>query len=85
MRTLLIFLVLTIILGCASSEKTQGMEDYSEGSQASGHAYVTDAIMIRGPMPYRPEWKPIEFYYKRCEEVGQRHPWTATYYECTMP
>jgi hypothetical protein len=85
------FLFILIILAlisqaCATESKTQGMRDYSEGSEASGHAYVTDAMTIRGPMPYRePKWKPIDFYYKKCEETGPRHPWTATYYECTMP
>ncbi|MBT4760911.1 MAG: hypothetical protein HOO06_04360 [Bdellovibrionaceae bacterium] len=84
-KVLLLFLV-AMTLGCATRESTTGREDYDEGSSAQGHAYVVDAMTVRTPMPNKkPKWKPIDFYYKRCSEVGQKHPWTKTYYECNFP
>jgi len=72
------------LLGCASKPQL-GMEDYDADSQAAGAAYVVDAMRIRRPMPSRPDWKPMEFYYKHCEPAGQHPHYSKTAYQCSDP
>ena len=77
-----------LLISCVSPKgpKFIGMEDYDDESQASGHAYVTDAINIRTPMKVSdPDWKPIRFYFKDCTEVGERFYYSRTSYDCTYP
>ncbi|MCH2535034.1 MAG: hypothetical protein MK008_11380 [Bdellovibrionales bacterium] len=82
---LLIFLFLFIIVGCQSSPKTIGLEDYDENSTAHGAAYVSDAIHIRKPMKSHSDWKPWEFYYKHCSLIEERYYMSKTSYECSRP
>ena len=61
------------------------LEDQDEDSTAHGAAYVVDAMSIRTPMPSRPNWKPMEFYYKHCAGVGPKAYYSKTSYECSGP
>ncbi len=75
-----------LVSGCSSKPKTIGQEDYSEGSQAVGAAYRADAMHIRRAMPSRPaDWKPLDFFFKHCTEIGERTHYSKTSYECSGP
>lgn len=77
--------IVIFFLGCQSSPKTIGLEDYDENSTAHGAAYVTDAMHTRKPMKSRSDWKPWEFYYKHCSLIDDRYFMSKTSYECTRP
>ncbi|MCB0390290.1 MAG: hypothetical protein KDD58_03315 [Bdellovibrionales bacterium] len=79
-----LFLALQIT-SCASTEnKTIGLEDYdSPDSTAHGAAYRADAINIRRPMQSRnTDWKPYDFFYKHCTEIGEATFYSKTSYFC---
>ena len=77
---------LSLALGCASEPKTIGLEDYDfPESTAHGAAYRADAMHIRRPMPSHADWKPLQFYYKTCTEIGEQTFYSKTSYECTGP
>lgn len=63
--------------------KTIEFQDFDEGSQAHGAAYLGDAMYPRTPMPSHADWKPMPFYYKHCTEVGPRFYYSKTAYDCT--
>ena len=73
------------ILSCESKPKTIGLEDYGENSQAHGAAFRADAMTIRRPMPSHADWKPLQFYFKHCTEIGEGSYYSKTSYECTGP
>ena len=80
----LLFFVALITTGCASTPEL-GMDDYDENSSAAGAAYVVDAMSARRPMPSRPDWKPLEFYFKHCTSIDSKVHYSKTSYECTGP
>lgn len=73
------------IMGCASGPQVQGLADYDQESQAAPEAYRSDAMHIRSPMPYRPDWHPWQFYYKHCTELGEDTFYSKTSYGCSDP
>ena len=78
-------LILLCLCSCASRPPGIGLEDYDENSTADGAAYITDSFNIRRAMPSRPDWKPMEFYFKHCTEIGEGTFYSKTSYECSGP
>ncbi len=76
-------LSVVFIAGCASTPF--GMQDYDQNSNANGYAYVVDAMSARTPMPSRPDWRPMEFYFKHCNVVDSKVHYSKTSYDCTDP
>lgn len=99
LKTFALCLFLITPIGCASTggsssnqddgravqTGTFGLEDLDEGNTAHGAAFLVDAINIRTPMPSRSNWKPMEFYYKHCTEIGARVDYSKSSYECSGP
>lgn len=89
------FLTICIFsLGCATSIEermnppvTYGGQDdsYDEESTADGAAFLTDAIHVRHPMPKRPTWRPLDFYYKHCTSLGKKSFYSKHEYDCSGP
>jgi hypothetical protein len=80
-----VLFLLSLSIGCAQSPKTIGLEEYDQNSQAHGAAYRVDAMHIRKPMPSHADWKPLEFYFKKCTEMGEGSFYSKTSYVCTDP
>ena len=72
--------------GCATPERTdEAFLTESPESQAPGAAYTGEAMNYRKKMPSRPNWRPLEFYYKHCSQMGEGSYYSKTAYECTGP
>ena len=81
---LAIFLTLTACAsGSKSTETTMMLPDPDGASQAEGAAYAADSMHFRKPMPSRPDWKPMDFYYKHCNEIDEKAYYSKTSYECS--
>jgi hypothetical protein len=76
-----------LLNGCASSdpayETSMFLPDSSLNSQAHGAAYSN--MMIQKPIPSRPNWKPVDFYYKQCDAIDSRSYFSKTSYDCSEP
>lgn len=72
-------------LGDSSSSDTIGMDDFDQNNHAHGAAYVVDSMHVRRPMPGHKDWKPLEFYYKHCTELGDASYYSKTSYTCSDP
>lgn len=71
---------------CVSSEKTtMGREDYDSKSGAHAAAYRVDAMHTRTLMERRPDWRPVEFYFKHCSRMSESSHFSKTEYECSGP
>lgn len=68
-----------------SDEKTMMLPETDTENQATGAAFAADSMHFRRPMPSHPNWKPLEFYFKHCTEIGQRAYYSKTSYDCTGP
>ncbi|MCB0384748.1 MAG: hypothetical protein KDD43_05085 [Bdellovibrionales bacterium] len=77
--------VMTLCYSCATGSGTIGMEDLDENNQANGAAFLVDAMHVRRPMPGHKDWKPLQFYFKHCTELGEEIYYSKTSYECTDP
>lgn len=76
--------------GCASTDKsgttpTMTLPDPDAASQADGAAFTADSMHFRKPMPSHSDWRPMEFYFKHCSEIGEEAYFSKTSYECTTP
>lgn len=74
------FFALVLLAGCASSE-----EDRYYNPNIPAAAYIADSIPIHVAPPIHPPWKPVEFFFKGCEETGVGNHFSKTSYECTYP
>lgn len=80
----LTFSLMFFILGCATTDSGSiGLDEYE--SDAAGAAFITDAISIRRPMRSHADWKPWEFYYKSCSEIGEKYYYSKSAYDCVGP
>lgn len=74
-----------LLAGCASTPSPYYMPPSDTNSQADGAAFTTDAMTINKAIPYRPDWKHWNFYYKQCSVMDER-PYNAIRdYACTEP
>lgn len=74
-----------LLAGCASKPSPYYMPPSDTHSQADGAAFTTDAMTINKAIPYRPDWKHWNFYYKQCSVMDER-PYNAIRdYACTEP
>ena len=48
-------------------------------------AYAADGMTFRKDMPYRPNPKPWEFYFKHCAVNGNEVFYSKTFYDCSGP
>lgn len=55
-----------------------------ENSQAAAAAFSAD-MSVRKDMPYRPDAKKWEFYYKHCAMNGDEIYYSKTSYDCIRP
>lgn len=89
-------LILSVFINaCASTDsadsKSGGSSSYvyipelDSGSRAHGAAFTADAMHFRQPIPDRSGWKPLEFYFKHCTEIGEESYFSKTSYDCTGP
>jgi len=82
-----VFLWIFLTLGCASQDpnyETQMFLPQSDiNSQAPGSAF--NNMMIDKPIPSRPNWKPMEFYYKHCSSMNSKSYFSKTEYDCNDP
>ncbi len=87
LRFLLIFTVMTAFfdLSCASGPEGLGMQNYDKNSKAAGAAYRADVMNTRRPMPSHADWRPLDFYYKHCSEIGDESYYSKTSYSCSEP
>ncbi|MGE0762010.1 MAG: hypothetical protein AB7N80_01905 [Bdellovibrionales bacterium] len=90
MKRLVIFSILVFLCACSSSptkpgETTMWLPDQDGASTAEGAAYTADSMHFRKPMPSRPNWKPMEFYFKHCNEIDEKPYYSKTAYECSGP
>lgn len=87
MNKVLFISLLFLLLGCSTTgqHSTIGQEDYDAENSAHGAAYRVDALHIRRPMPSHADWKPVQFYFKHCTEIGERFYYSKTSYECSGP
>jgi predicted small lipoprotein YifL len=88
--TLSLGLCLLSLAGCGTSQPARGPQSmYLPQSDtyntAPGAAYAGDAMTIQKPIPSRPEWKPLQFYYKHCTQVDSRVHYSKTSYDCMGP
>lgn len=84
----MMFVLAIIMTGCASSSKgetTMMLPDRDAASSADGAAYTADSMHFGKPMPSRPNWKPMEFYYKHCTEADNKSYYSKTDYDCNGP
>ena len=79
----LIFLLLALA-GCAHGERSY-IPELDGGNTAPGAAFTADSMNFRKAMPLRQDWKPMEFYYKHCSDIGDEVYYSKTSYECTDP
>lgn len=80
------FLFLSLFLmnlSCQSGPIKIPITDYDQKSQAHGAAYTANAMEVREEMPGHSDWKAFPFYYKHCNEVGERYYYSKTSYNCT--
>lgn len=68
-----------------SNESTMMLPDPDGASQAEGAAYTADAMHFRKSMPSRPDWKPMDFYFKHCNGVDAKSYYSKTSYDCSGP
>ncbi|NQZ02178.1 MAG: hypothetical protein HRT45_16085 [Bdellovibrionales bacterium] len=86
---LLLLICACLLFGCASSPEQGEQRAYLPPSdtynRAPGSAYTADAMTIQKPVPTRPQWKPLQFYYKHCTQVDSRVHYSKTSYDCMGP
>ncbi|MCC7403557.1 MAG: hypothetical protein IT288_04085 [Bdellovibrionales bacterium] len=82
---LLLIAGLVLVSGCATSSDTIGTEDLDQNNQAHGAAFLVDAMHVRRPMPGHKDWRPLQFYFKHCTELGEEVYYSKTSYGCTDP
>lgn len=86
-------LVLLFGAACQSGSKPDSANRYGETSvllpelsyesDAEGAAYTADSMHPRTPIPSRPDWRPMEFYFKECSLIGDLPYYSKTAYHCT--
>lgn len=78
----LIFVTLTPSFADTDERPRFRLPDYDQDSKASPHSYVADTMMVRRPMPINKDWKPMNFYFRHCTEIGEKYYYSKTAYEC---
>ena len=81
LKSPLFSILLLTLLGCASSVE----DEYLDNPAVPGSAYVTEAFTFYVEPPLHPEWKPVKFYFKDCEENGLGNHISRTSYSCSYP
>ncbi len=59
--------------------------DYPGGPRTNPAAYVVDSFPVDEPLPQDKKGPKVPFYFKQCEQVGQRDFYSLTSYECNYP
>ena len=83
LKSLSLLLCCGFLISCSTQTKYIEMEDFGKNSKAAGAAYAADAMYVRPLMKSHADWKPQSFYFKECEEIGEKAYYSKTYYECT--
>jgi hypothetical protein len=85
LRRVVFGLFVLLVLGCQtqSKETTMILPDRDDESTAHGSAYTADSMHFRKPMPSHPDWRPAEFYFKECTQIGEKVYYSKTSYECS--
>ena len=84
LKSFFFFSFSVFLISCSSNEtKYIEMEDFGKNSKAPGAAYAADSMYIQPLMKSRADWEPQPFYFKECEEIGQKAHYSKTYYECS--
>ena len=79
-RVLTSLFLVTALAGCASTDEKL---DFNPNIPAA--AYSSDGFPVYVSFPLHPEWKPVEFFFKGCDETGVGSHYSKTSYECTYP
>lgn len=74
------FSLLVLVSGCASSS-----DEVVENPNVPAAAFAADGFTFYVEPPLHPEWKPVKFYFKNCEETGFGNHISKTAYSCTYP
>ena len=75
------------LVSCVSSgpHKREFIPELDLANKAPGAAYTSESMHFRKEMPLHKDWRPVEFYFKSCEEGGDKPYYSKTSYECTYP
>jgi hypothetical protein len=98
-HSILVVLLLAVAVGCASSNDYQSGGGYNENREASytqdpeppnnsrAHpaAYAMDSFIIRKKRPKRSPASEMKFFFKNCEQGGEKAYYSRTSYSCDMP
>jgi hypothetical protein len=81
-------LLLSLAMGCASNDRRPGsigepLVQYE--SNAHPASYITEWFPVNRPLPKHEEGPKVEFYFKKCNMVGDDWPRSPTSYECEYP
>lgn len=82
-----LILVSGLGFGCSSanSSATIGLEEFDQDNKAHGASFLVDSMHVRKPMPGHKDWRPLQFYYKHCSDIGEESYYSKTSYACTDP
>lgn len=87
-KGIIAIVLLCIFTGCASTadpnyETQMYLPPSDTNNRAPGAAYSN--MMVNKPIPSRPNWKPVEFYYKHCTAMSSKSYYSKTEYDCARP
>lgn len=86
LRLVVLGFALLGLSACSSSgTNREYIPELDGGSTAPGAAFTADGMHFRKEMPLHKDWKPLEFYFKHCTEIGEKPYFSKTSYECTAP
>jgi hypothetical protein len=92
-RIILSLVFVSTATACRSGSKYESSDRFGETqillpersyeSNAEGAAYTADSMHPRIPIPSRPDWRPMEFYFKECSLIGDLPYYSKTAYQCS--
>ena len=86
-RFLGIIAITGLLVGCVSADPNYETLVYLPPSDSNNRApgAASSNMMFNKPIPSRPNWKPVDFYYKHCTAMSSRSYYSKTEYDCSRP
>jgi hypothetical protein len=75
------------LAGCASDNggRRISTDEYHDGSRAHPAAYLVDSFPVDHEFTDNKKGNQVPFYFKRCEQAGEREFYSRTSYDCDYP
>ncbi|MCB0351406.1 MAG: hypothetical protein KDD38_09500 [Bdellovibrionales bacterium] len=78
---------LTMLTSCASTDEGRAPASFGGSHPSNAHpaSYITDTFRVNRPLPKHKPGPDVNFYFKKCDMVGDNWPISNTNYQCEYP